>query len=239
MMTYLKKHYSMTVSLSRRRSTLAAVLGCGVILLVATPSIPAVVIPPPGLQSGDQYQLLFVTRDMRNATSTNIADYDAFVNAQAALGTTLPTGVSWSALASTSTVAAKNHVPTTSNIPIYNTSGQRLYDNMYKLWNYSPLNMPAYDQFGNWCNRYVWTGSNSTGTIYTGRALGDPETCYGPSATTSWTWFGAPGYYTSNSTAYSIYAFSSVITVPEPSTLVIFGVGAISLLGRAWRRKRA
>jgi hypothetical protein len=38
---------------------------------------------PAGLDPGDQFRFVFVTDGSRNATSTNIADYDSFVNAQA------------------------------------------------------------------------------------------------------------------------------------------------------------
>ena len=53
------------------------------------------VIPPIGLVPGSQYQLIFVTADTRDATSSNIADYNAFVSAEAALNPSLPSGVTW------------------------------------------------------------------------------------------------------------------------------------------------
>jgi hypothetical protein len=38
---------------------------------------------PAGLKPGDQFRFVFVTNGIRDAISTNIADYDSFVNAEA------------------------------------------------------------------------------------------------------------------------------------------------------------
>ena len=39
---------------------------------------------PPNLPAGTKYQLIFVTNDLVQATSSNVADYNAFVTAEAA-----------------------------------------------------------------------------------------------------------------------------------------------------------
>ena len=55
---------------------------------------------PPALSPGETYQLVFVTADSFPATSTNIADYNNFVSAEAAAAPTLAVfdalyGVTW------------------------------------------------------------------------------------------------------------------------------------------------
>jgi hypothetical protein len=42
----------------------------------------ALVVVPPGLNPGDQYRLVFVTAGTRNATSSDINDYNTFVTNQ-------------------------------------------------------------------------------------------------------------------------------------------------------------
>ena len=57
---------------------------------------------PAGLIPGDTYRLVFVTSTTRNATSTDIADHNAFVQGRAnagGIGSTV--GMEWKALAST------------------------------------------------------------------------------------------------------------------------------------------
>jgi hypothetical protein len=62
---------------------------------------------PPGLSPGDQYHLIFLTSGTRDATSSNIADYDAFVTDQANLSPVLAAlGTTWRALGSTGTANA-------------------------------------------------------------------------------------------------------------------------------------
>ena len=41
---------------------------------------------PPGLNPGDPFRFVFVTAGTRDATSSNIADYDNFVNVEAGGG---------------------------------------------------------------------------------------------------------------------------------------------------------
>ena len=81
---------------------------------------------PTGLNPGDQYRLAFVTSTTRDATSSNIADYNAFVTAAAnsvpqfvALGTT------WHAIGSTAAVAARDNTNTNFTV---NPSGQPIYN---------------------------------------------------------------------------------------------------------------
>src|SRR5262245_5574605 len=73
-----------------------------ILLSLATKSV-AEVFQPPGLNPGDTYQLIFVTAGSRDAQSPDIADYHAFVQAQAELNPSLTgtgMGVTYSAVAS-------------------------------------------------------------------------------------------------------------------------------------------
>jgi hypothetical protein len=87
-----------------------------VFLLAAAAAIPPLtalagpITVPTGLNPGDQYRLAFVTSTTRDASSSNIADYNAFVTAAAnsdPLVAALNTG--WRAIASTPSTAAEDN----------------------------------------------------------------------------------------------------------------------------------
>src|SRR5476649_1320284 len=82
--------------------------------LLAAPSSSsgASLVLPVGLNPGDQYRIAFLTSDVRDGTSANIADYDLFVTGEAnAAGSVLqPLGTTWQAIASTLTVDAFTHI---------------------------------------------------------------------------------------------------------------------------------
>ncbi len=82
----------------------------------------ALVVVPTGLNPGDQYRLVFVTDGTRDATSTNINDYNTFVTNEvtgSALATQLttagftPSAITWKAIGSTDSVAARDNTQTT------------------------------------------------------------------------------------------------------------------------------
>jgi hypothetical protein len=81
----------------------------------------ATVIPPIGLAPGSQYQLIFVTADSTTPGSSNIADYNAFAAAEAALNPSLPPAA-WHVVGSTASVDANVNAPS-GGVPVYNTQG--------------------------------------------------------------------------------------------------------------------
>jgi hypothetical protein len=95
----------------------------------------ASVFVPLGLNPGDMYHLAFVTRDRLDATSFEIADYNAFVQAQAALNPSLTgtdMGVEWHAIASTPSVAARDN--TFVEAPVYRLDGVKIADGFADIW---------------------------------------------------------------------------------------------------------
>ena len=111
-------------------------------VLAALPSVSAQgVALPVGLQGGGQYRLLIVTEGRRNAVSTNIADYNAFVTAEAAGNPALDAlNTTWTAVCSTTTVDARDNTNTdptplgSTGVPIYAARGVRLADDYDELW---------------------------------------------------------------------------------------------------------
>jgi hypothetical protein len=83
----------------------ASFLACTVLSLAAIPAHADIILSPPGLNPGDHYRLFFVTSTTTTASSTDIADYSAFVtnvaNTQAQLAAL---GIVWMAIGSTATV---------------------------------------------------------------------------------------------------------------------------------------
>lgn len=208
----------------------------------------AIVIPPPDLNPGDQYRLVFVTSGARDAISGDIADYNSFVNAQAALvsASGFPTS-GWTAIASTVDVAARDNTGTNpasgAGVPIYRVDGVRVADDNADLWESPP---PAASisvtQFGTTypnttppCASFpyclAWTGAVGFGTSNPVSSLG------GSGGTAAGNIFLEPdvsnfswiqGYFDSSSNSYPFYAMSAVLTVgSEPPASYTVG-GSIS-----------
>ena len=114
---------------------------------LVVPPEPAVV--PADLNPGDPYHLVFVTQGMRDGTSAAIADYDAFVNAEAALNPSVTgTGVQWYAIASTASVSARDHAVVGANVPVYLLDGTtKIADGYADIWDGSIDSTIDVDQF--------------------------------------------------------------------------------------------
>jgi hypothetical protein len=123
----------------------------------------AVFIPPSGLGPGSQFQLIFVTTDTTAASSSTIGTYNSFVTGEAAPINALLSadgihGVTWAAVAATTSTQASANAPTYAGMPVYDTNGD-LVAASGGLYTLSSLNhAPDYDQNGNFSNTTVWTG---------------------------------------------------------------------------------
>ncbi|MBS0644547.1 MAG: hypothetical protein JSS43_32170 [Proteobacteria bacterium] len=207
--------------------------------------------PPAGVTS---YRLMFVSHDIYSQpggqlypTSTDIATYDAFVTAQAAQNASLPS-TTWSALASTEAVDARDHVSCgavcDASVPIYLIDGTTRVANttnaLFDTANNELLKSPSEDQFGSFTQIYAWTGSNSDGTVYVGGELGNPLTTM-----TGYSDFTGEGYiyallgFPSDQFGYSFYGISDPIevSIPEPIGSAAFVLGGIAVT-RVLRRRR-
>ena len=104
------------------------------------PTVPPTVSPtwnlvPSGLSDGDQFRLLFVSAIRRNGSSSDIADYNTFVQEQAAAGHTDIQTYSnrFTAVGCTEAVDARDNTGTTytstdKGVPIYWLNGNKVAD---------------------------------------------------------------------------------------------------------------
>ena len=73
---------------------------------------------PAGLNPGDSFRFVFVTDGSTTAQSSNISDYDNFVQTQAGGATYNGAVVNWLAIGSTGTVNAIDHIGQANTPPI-------------------------------------------------------------------------------------------------------------------------
>jgi hypothetical protein len=196
---------------------------------VAAPFLPAGVTP------GSPYHLVFITRDPRDGVSSNIADYNTFVNDQAALNPVLTgnnVGVTYFAIGSTTTVDANANAVVSA--PVYNFFGQKVADSFVDMWDGSLDTAVRYDQFVNSGFPDLYTGTEAAGLGFAGSELGtaNPRAGLGNLATSDW----VTNATTPQASAYAFYGLSEVIiapastTVPEPNAATIWlllGLGMI------------
>jgi len=202
---------------------------------------------------GDTYHVIFTTAGEIQATSSDIATYNTFVNDQAALST-LP-GVSntlWNAVGSTTAVDARDNAPVTA--PVYRLDDVFVANGASGFGEYNfyegdglPNGLNV-DQHGEGSSTdIVWTGSDEFGTDWgSARALGEGG------GSNSWI---RAGRVDDSSTAigeyldwesrdrrvedHSMLAMSEQITVvPEPATaLLVLLFGGCVGLAHLRRRK--
>lgn len=221
-----------------RNDSRAWSLGAATIALLGVPGIAEAAFIPPAGESA--YRLLFVTQGTRDATSTNIADYDNFVTTQAALAGDLPSTI-WSAVGSVPGLDAATHVDcgvTCNALPIYLVNGTKLADNTAAFFNAASVSLPAspsINQFGTVTDTYVWTGSNNDGGEAVGSALGNSNPIFGVSTANNYDML----IFTTASGAesFSFYAISGAIEVPEPAMGMALLAGGL-MVTRVFRRRR-
>lgn len=192
---------------------------------------------PTSLNPGDSYRLAFITSTTRDAASTQIADYNTFVQAAANnVPALVALGTSWTAIASTSTVDARDN---TSTNPTFAT-GERIYllndtlvaNDYSDLWDNSILAPLNFTEIETTRTDTAWTGTNGLGqkdpfSLYLGSAIGVEV---GSAAATDGYWIGA-GYTIDNSEVRPLYAISGILAaVPEPCSVVLAAMAIGSLL---------
>jgi hypothetical protein len=200
---------------------------------------------PSGLNPGDTYYLAFITAGTRNGASSNIADYDAFVTAQANTDANLlALGTTWKVIGSTDSVSAVTHVGPLAS-PIYNLAGQLLASSAADLFD-GQLNAPVvYDQHGTALGGLIRTGSTALGAIPIGLALGDSRSAVGNGIATNGQWLDSIFFGAVVTDRLSFYGISGELTVPaaaaevpEPGTVVLLIGPALLLVRRRQRPRR-
>ena len=172
---------------------------------------------PDGIEPGDSFRLLFVTSATRDASSSDIADYNAFVQSAANGNSGLkPYKDAFTALISTASVDARDNTATTgAGVSVHWLGGEKVADDYADLYDKSWDSVSGKTEGGSSYTGLVWTGGNKaggkSGQKYAGAAevrLGDLSDATLPLSSPN---AGA------SSDAYPLYALSPVFTVAEPA----------------------
>jgi hypothetical protein len=191
---------------------------------------------PSGLAAGTRFRFLIVTSSSRDATSTDVADYNSFVDTNAGGATYNGSVVSWKAIASTSTVDARDNVGGYGdNVAVYLVDGTKIANNMTTgsggLWSGNLLASPYRTISSLIVYTATFTGSNADGTK-SGFVLGSDDPTAGSSPDTSGAWLSNNRWPKSNT--LRLYGVSQELTViPAPGAIAVLGIA-----GLAGRRRR-
>ena len=184
---------------------------------------PTGVNPGTGLPwaPGDKYHLAFVTRGTTQATSSDIADYDQFVNTEAQLPGSAVAGyaVTWFVIGSTLSANAADHALISA--PVYRLDGELVATNKTDMWDGSLVAAINHDQYVDAWAPNVWTGSTSAGIVNSSRYFGASSVRFGSAGSTDYHWMDLLNM--SVNTGYRpVYALSEPLMIPLPTgTLLI------------------
>jgi hypothetical protein len=178
-------------------------------------------------QAGDQYRLAFVTSQGTQATSTNIASYNAFVDGLA--DDAGYNGIDWRVIGSTNLVAARDNTLTDpavygTGVAIFAMDGTtKIVDNYSDLWDGSLDAHISFDENGNSKTGGVFGGSENNGTQRgSGRVLGGstespPKVTIGNTTAPLHRWMVQFNALTTST--LPVYALSEVLTIGVTSPL--------------------
>ena len=218
---------------------LVAALVALVCLGYLSPLAAAPLATPTGLAPGTHFRFIYVTTGTTPATSTDIADYNSFVQTQASGATYAGATVNWKAVGSTATVDARDNVGGYgTSVPVYLVNGTRIAVGLTTtaggLWNAGSSNFPQPVNVGidgatiTSSPQQAWTGSYDDGTNV-GRPLGDLEVRYGNITATDETWIR--NSRDSASTLLRLYAVSEELVVPAATPVPTLSQWALIALG--------
>ena len=219
------------------------------VAISASSLMAGTLIAPVGLNPGDHYRLVFVTSAARDATSTNIADYDNFVNTIANSGASsvlAPLGINWLVIGTTNTVDALTHINLSASVPIYGVNGLLVANGAADFWDGFHAQPISTDETGNLLRTYcvsrndcpVWTGTDFIGgNTFANQPLGGNGGSgqLGRSDVSSEAW--TQWLSTSVNAAAPFYGISAVDlvvsgnSVPEPASYLSMLTGILALLG--------
>jgi hypothetical protein len=224
-----------------------AALALFAIGLLGTSTESHATVVPGGLSIGDPYYLAFVTEGGLPAGSASISTYNNFVQSEAALNSSLTgtgSGVTYKAIASTFGTNVKTNMGLTPGIPVYLLDGTTVVSTVDGIgWLGSSLNAainitqfgvaPAATPAG---YPFVWTGTDPNGDT----AVNPLD---GPFAPRMGTWFfNDPQWVSYSNTSllaplrfYGISQLLHVPAVPEPTGILLLGLGGVASILR-WQR---
>ena len=188
---------------------------------------------PGGLERGDQYRLLFLSSAKTTAESSDVSDYDEFVQSLADASPEVGSwGYQWQAVVSSSDTDARDRINVNHEVevgvPIYRIDGLMIAEDYSKFWpdtdgdiNFiPPLNVSELGDMLVTTNPRddsveVFTATRASGIRDVKGMLGGSPVGYGTPETGSREaiWRGQWPAVELN----HIYAISEVLTVPEPS----------------------
>ncbi|QTN33652.1 hypothetical protein HZ994_15485 [Akkermansiaceae bacterium] len=176
---------------------------------------------------GDTYRIIFITSTQRPADSTDIADYNSFV--QGVANAAGYGAVNWTAIGSTLTVDAIDNTNTTgTGVGIFNIKNVKIADSYEDFWDGSLDAGINYDETGNLFPDFtnVATGTDPTGVatavINAAGGATTPQVLGGDDATTPAIQYGrshfSDGRWTQSfngaaTSGYNFYALSEELTV--------------------------
>ena len=208
---------------------------------LATPALAQTVVPadwslkPTGVAAGAKFRLLFLSSTTRDATATDIATYNTFIQTRAAAGHTDIQAYSagFRVVGCTAAVDARDNTSTTyttadTGVPIYWLNGTKAadqYEDFYDgSWddeasdkNESGTDGPDTSQLAN----QPWTGCGHDGTEEVGYPLGNTLVQAGrPASSTSGDGPISSGDVNQGTNTRPMYGLSEVFQVPAAPTEV-------------------
>ena len=194
---------------------------------------------PADVNSGDSYQIAFVTSTTITATSPDLRIYIDHVNAAADLD---PEGIfgelTFRPIISTPKSDARDIAYVFG--PVYNTAGQRLATDYAQFWD-GQLENPIRTITGHIAAPFVWTGTRNNGTKFASYVVGterEPQVVsMGDPRSGATNWMYITSYWATSK--QKMYALSDPIdAVPLPPGIWLFVSGLAGLLvTRARNRK--